>query len=1058
MKSTRRDPTWRRPLRCALATAGLVLCVAAAGSRAAEAAQQVASVRVVTDATGSRLQVDGRDFMVFGMNWDSIPIGDNYLYDLWKQPEAHIEAVLEREMSLLRNMGVNTIRVYVGIPARWVQYIYERYGIYTIINHPMARYGYTLDGVWVASVDYADPRLRAALQAEIVALVDAFRGVPGLLLWLLGNENNYGLSWTSFEAEALPEGERDAARARQLYSLFDAITRAIQERDPVHPVAIANGDVQYIDIIAAECKTLDVFGTNVYRGISARDLFQVVHDKLGVPVLFTEFGADAFNAREMREDQLTQARFLLGQWQEIYTQSSGKGGAGNAIGGCIFQWSDGWWKFGQDSRLDVHDTNASWPNSGYPEDYVEGDNNMNEEWWGICAKGPANDRGLYELYPRAAYYALRRAFSLDPYAPGTDVERIRAHFAGIDPVVAVLEARGDRASMQAESQQRVRVSNLRLEFETYSTGGERISTPPAETPQTTLPAFRGFDHLQSFYADFEVKPADNLTGSLSLNVLGHVPVNPIDEIFYENRGRQRTLVQADGSIYRLEGIERVKVYRAAVSWDDHWFHLEGFYRAGHTHWGYEGDFFGLYREAYYGENIDIYNSETPVGVELSGKRLLDGFKVAFGPELYWGANPSILLKYRRQLGGIDATAMYQDEFARQSTVTSSIAIPHPPTRRATLALSAAGGGFAIDVGGIWAGSTKEDETFQIVEGTSGNYRIFQDYVRPADTFGAKGKLTFQRGRWNWYAQGAYSGIVADGGPTTTTTFTGWTLKDTGLGNGTNAMTGVAVSAGNFQIGPNFLWQKPLVDPIPGDVPSPGRPRDILNDPFAVRANREMTAGELLLSYDPTPATWMWAWDNDVREDAGFAASLGYTYRHMPTTQDASIGILANGQSFAFPGAPPARDLWEIRARVVSRVRADVRLVAHAYAGTGEPNGDDVRLIHRYGGDARLTWGSVALAGFAKVNDWGPYDYHRDFNLTFPVQIMGDVSYALGRPRWFDFPHSRIGVRGTWRTLDVYSPRYCPAQVPGPSGPVCDPTAPGPDGREWEIRTYLQVSI
>ena len=31
---------------------------------------------------------------------------------------------------------------------------------------------------------------------------------------------------------------------------------------------------------------------------------------LGVPVMFTEFGADAFNSREMREDQEAQARYL----------------------------------------------------------------------------------------------------------------------------------------------------------------------------------------------------------------------------------------------------------------------------------------------------------------------------------------------------------------------------------------------------------------------------------------------------------------------------------------------------------------------------------------------------------------------------------------------------------------------------------------------------------------------------------------------------------------------------------------------------------------------------
>ena len=37
---------------------------------------------------------------------------------------------------------------------------------------------------------------------------------------------------------------------------------------------------------------------------------------------------------------------------------------------------------------------------------------MNEEWFGICAKGPSDVSGLYTLYPRAAYYALKRFTSL----------------------------------------------------------------------------------------------------------------------------------------------------------------------------------------------------------------------------------------------------------------------------------------------------------------------------------------------------------------------------------------------------------------------------------------------------------------------------------------------------------------------------------------------------------------------------------------------------------------------------------------------------------------------
>ena len=362
------------------------------------------------------------------------------------------------------------------------------------------------------------------------------------------------------------------------------------------------------------------------------------------------------------------------------------------------------------------------------------------------------------------------------------------------------------------------------------------------------------------------------------------------------------------------------------------------------------------------------------------------------------------------------------------------------------------GPFGVQVGGIWAGSTRIDDAFQVYE----NGRVLRDSIRPSDTFGAKAKVTATRGRYSWYAQGAAMGLVAEGGPTAVQTFTGWRLTDSGLGNQWNVMTGLSAIYGSFQVAPNVLYQKPLVGPIPFGAPPPGRPRNILDDPFAVRANREMAAAELLLTWDPTPGTWLYAWDNDAREDARFAANVGYVYRHLPTTQDAAIGLLADGRTpFAFPGAPPPRDLWEVHGRAIARVGQDVRLVANLFDGTGEPNGNDPRLIKRYGGDLRLVRRQVMLIGGARFNDWGPYDYHRDFNLTFPQQYLADLSTIFGTPQWFDVPETRLGIRGLWRSLDRYSPRYCPARVPDNTGaPVCDPTYPAPRGSEWEIRTYL----
>jgi hypothetical protein len=108
----------------------------------------------------------------------------------------------------------------------------------------------------------------------------------------------------------------------------------------------------------------------------------------------------------------------------------------------------------------------------------------------------------------------------------------------------------------------------------------------------------------------------------------------------------------------------------------------------------------------------------------------------------------------------------------------------------------------------------------------------------------------------------------------------------------------------------------------------------------------------------------------------------------------------------------------------------------------------------------MIYKNVKLISMVKVNDWGPYDYHRDFNLTYPLQAKLDLSISVAKPKWFVLPETRFGLQCNWRSLDQYSPRYCPTTTMDPNGnPVCDPTVPGyPNGNEWEIRTYFQFNI
>ncbi len=187
---------------------------------------QTNQVSVSKNDDGMKLVVDGKDFMINGMNWDYVPIGNNYNYSLWKQSDDIIKAALDSEMGLLKNMGVNAVRMYAGVQPKWVQYIYENYGIYTMVNHPFGRYGLTLDGVWTPVTEYRDQATQEMLMSEVTAMAEEFKNTPGLLMFLLGNENNYGLFWAGAETEDFPDEDEKRVevgekRGRPMYKLMN---------------------------------------------------------------------------------------------------------------------------------------------------------------------------------------------------------------------------------------------------------------------------------------------------------------------------------------------------------------------------------------------------------------------------------------------------------------------------------------------------------------------------------------------------------------------------------------------------------------------------------------------------------------------------------------------------------------------------------------------------------------------------------------------------------------------------------------------------------------------
>ena len=184
--------------------------------------------------------------------------------------------------------------------------------------------------------------------------------------------------------------------------------------------------------------------------------------------------------------------------------------------GMIFQWSDGWWKFGQDSRLDIHDTNASWPNAGYAEDYREGDNNMNEEWWGITAKGfPDAQRLLRRLSRAPPITPCGTRSGWTPTRPATDLQRSRITSTASSPWPRCSSARGDAASLKT-SDARARCACRACAWSARPTAPAARTSRPRRRRRRRRPIlrYRGFDHGQSFFADLEAQPSDAVIGRL----------------------------------------------------------------------------------------------------------------------------------------------------------------------------------------------------------------------------------------------------------------------------------------------------------------------------------------------------------------------------------------------------------------------------------------------------------------------------------------------------------------------------------------------------------------
>ena len=364
-----------------------------------------------------QLMVEGKSYVVNGVCYNPIPIGSGYDYDWWMDPNSPWLV----DGKLMQEMGVNTIRLYKSGEnneqvKKVIGDLYEKYGIRTIMGHWLGFWDYPCPL-------YADKGFQEKIKKQVLNMVNTYKDEPGILLWILGNENNYscfgkGSSWSSKEIEAEPDPQkRNYLRAKTYYSFVNELAGEIHKIDPNHPVALGNGELVGLDIADEVSPDIDIVACIIYRGRSFGNLFNSLRNTFDRPMLLSEFGADSYDSYMKRDDEDMQAFFLESQWCDIYRNLAGNGkGAGNCVGGTLFEWSDEWWKHNESSveGWKVHDTESFWSNGSYYFDIkVEGNMNMNEEYFGIVGLSEELENGLNKRIPKKSYYAIKEFWN-DP--------------------------------------------------------------------------------------------------------------------------------------------------------------------------------------------------------------------------------------------------------------------------------------------------------------------------------------------------------------------------------------------------------------------------------------------------------------------------------------------------------------------------------------------------------------------------------------------------------------------------------------------------------------------
>lgn len=281
------------------------------------------------------IYVNDAQYIIKGICYHPVPKGSGNQRDFGN---------LTQDLALMKEAGINTIRVYEPIEEKEVLDEIDKAGIKVIIG-----FGYNQGGK------------NDIESGTFINYVNTYKNHNAILMWELGNEYNYHPEWFD-------------GHIKNWYKAMNEAANLIHQNDTSHPVTTAHGDLP--DTLALTMSpNIDVWGMNVYRSVRPETIFKEWEKVSDKPMYLSETGADSYmqvsnEGYEQGVNEKAQADAT-----EIILKATFNG-QDICSGVTLFSFTDGWWKAGNN---DVQDTGGTAPNStGVPFD-----GSPNEEYWGI---------------------------------------------------------------------------------------------------------------------------------------------------------------------------------------------------------------------------------------------------------------------------------------------------------------------------------------------------------------------------------------------------------------------------------------------------------------------------------------------------------------------------------------------------------------------------------------------------------------------------------------------------------------------------------------------------